>query len=40
MAKWWLKAAIHRTLAAIPGAHRLNELFQVYVTRSLDLTIQ
>jgi len=38
MANWLLKAAVHHVLRSIPWGQRLNEVLQVYVTQSLELT--
>lgn len=38
MASWKIKGAIHKVLAAIPMGHSINELLQIFVTKSLELT--
>ena len=38
MPHWLLKSAIHRVISLLPGTHRLNELFQTRVTRSIHLS--
>jgi hypothetical protein len=37
MPHWMIKSAIHRTISVLPRSHRWNELFQTYVTKSLEL---
>lgn len=38
MQKWMLKAVIQKTISFLPGKHRLNYLFQKYVTRGVQLS--
>ena len=38
MKKWVLKAVIQKTISFLPGKHRLNYLFQRYVTRGVQLS--
>lgn len=38
MPSWLLKSAAQRCISLLPASSRWNELFQTYVTRSLDLT--
>lgn len=38
MPSWLVKAAVQRTIGALPHAHRWNELLQTRVSRSLELT--
>ena len=38
MPHWMIKSAIHRAISVLPRSHRWNELFQTYVTRSLELS--
>lgn len=38
MPSWIVKAAVQGAISHLPNAHRVNELFQRHVTRSLDLT--
>ena len=38
MKKWVLKAVIQKTISYLPGKHRLNYLFQRYVTRGVQLS--
>jgi len=37
MPHWMLKSLIHRAISVLPRSDRWNELFQTYVTRSLEL---
>ena len=36
--KWVLKAVVQKTISYLPGKHRLNYLFQRYVTRGVQLS--
>jgi hypothetical protein len=38
MPHWLIKSALQRAISLLPASHFWNELFQRYVTRSLDLT--
>ncbi|MEM6782776.1 MAG: class I SAM-dependent methyltransferase [Bacteroidota bacterium] len=37
MASWVLKAALQKTIGLLPMSARINEVFQTYVTKSIDL---
>lgn len=36
--KWILKAIVQKTISFLPGSHRINFLFQKYITRGVQLT--
>src|SRR2546423_590424 len=38
MPHWLIKSALQRAISLLPASHFWNELFQRYVTHSLDLT--
>lgn len=40
MPHWLIKSALQRAISLLPASHFWNELFQRYVTRSLDLTTE
>ena len=38
MRKWWIKAIVQKIISLLPFKHRVNFLFQKYVTKGVELT--